>query len=301
MQTKKTPATIVPTNSNGATWQKLLDQILDKGLPVAPRGQATLELLGHQTKWCMGRPIIHVPGRKLSYKFMFAEAAWIMLGSDKVSEIAPYNKKIQDYSDDGETFFGAYGPKVVSQMEYVFNTLLNDRDSRQAVINIWRESPAPTKDFPCTLSLQWLIRDGWLHCFDTMRSNDAWWGTPYDVFNMSAISYALALALNSIEDFTKVGDNASQDVGLGKLYLTAASAHLYEPYFTEADALTKVKPLPSPNWVELFESFDTSPWRESIKHSASPMGMALELVGRHLGVLADMYRFKMPQALKDLK
>ena len=57
------------------------------------------------------------------------------------------------------------------------------------IINIWRENPRSSKDIPCTLSLQFFLREAsdqlWLHTIATMRSNDAWLGVPYDTFNFN--------------------------------------------------------------------------------------------------------------------
>ena len=89
------------------------------------------------------------------------------------------------------------------------------------MINIWRERPEDTKDVPCTVSLQFMIRNNRLHCFDTMRSSDIWLGSPYDVFNMS--SRYILLYLKSIDEVA-----IDHDIELGNLYLTAGSLHLYE-------------------------------------------------------------------------
>jgi thymidylate synthase len=55
-------------------------------------------------------------------------------------------KGITRFSDDGITFFGAYGPKIITQTSYIVNTLCNDQDSRQAVLSIWRENPKSSAD-----------------------------------------------------------------------------------------------------------------------------------------------------------
>ena len=109
--------------------------------------------------------------------------------------------------------------------------LEKDKSTRQAVINIWRENPRSSLDVPCTLSLQFFLREAsdelWLHTTATMRSNDVWLGTPYDTFNFSAISFYLCLLLNQRETKCK----------LGKLTIQAGSRHLYE---TDAHKLDDV-------------------------------------------------------------
>ena len=212
-------------------WIMLLGWVIDHGTWTFPRGKNCLEIQALQSSVDMKHPVITIPERKISNRFMLAEAIWIMSGSDSVEDIVPYNKNIAAFSDDGETFFGAYGPKICSQCTYVMKTLANDPWSRQAVINIWRENPRPTKDVPCTLSLQFLLRpsvqadkgasvEKWnLDCVATMRSSDLWLGYVYDVFNFSMVSAAIALDLIYFHGFK---------VDLGVLYLTAGSQHLYD-------------------------------------------------------------------------
>lgn len=205
-------------------WVSDLAFLLSEGSEVRPRGFLTREAIAYQSVVDMKRPIIVAPGRKLGYRFMAAEAAWILSGDDRVETIKPYSKDIANYSDDGETFFGAYGPKIRQQLDYVVDTLAKDQDSRQAIINIWRENPPATKDVPCTISAQWLIRDGMLHCLDTMRSSDIWLGHPYDMFNFSILSLGICLLLQERNVFVRPG----------ALVLTAGSKHLYERNFEAA-------------------------------------------------------------------
>jgi len=222
-------------NNADHVWFELIQKIMRQGLPYAPRGKETRELLGVQTQIDMRYPIVTNPGRKAGYKFMAAEAAWILSGDNRVSTISPYSRHISTFSDDGETFFGAYGPKIKEQLYYVASTLAADPDSRQAVINIWRENPrAGTKDVPCSLSVQFLIRNNKLHCQYTMRSSDAWLGWVYDVFNFTMLAGVVLLEL---------GQRYPQ-LELGLLTLTAGSQHIYETnYHDVAAVLTENTPL----------------------------------------------------------
>lgn len=198
-------------------WVRDLQHIFKNGHRVSPRGMLVYEVLGYGSIINMNDPIIANPLRKLGYKFMAAEAAWILGGDDRVETIAPYSKAISQFSDDGDRFFGAYGPKVHQQLAYAVGALRDDNDSRQAVINIWRENPGQSKDIPCTLSLQFMIRRGKLNCFATMRSSDLWLGHPYDIFNFSAASFLILLLLRA----------EGLELELGDLYLMAGSKHLY--------------------------------------------------------------------------
>ena len=223
-----------PGLSADQSWLNLIEKILRDGVEEFPRGKRTLEVIGCMSKLDMARPIVTVANRKLGYKFLAAEAWWIASGSNRVDEIAPYSKAISNFSDDGLTFRGAYGPKIQDQLPWVAEQLKNDVSTRQAVLAIWRERPGPTKDYPCTLGAQWLIRtaqDGkaYLHCQVTMRSSDAWLGFPYDVFNFSIQSAFLIGYLR-----TAYPDVFDYPIHLGQLTFTAGSQHLYEEHFEAA-------------------------------------------------------------------
>ena len=185
----------------------------------------------------MRRPVLLVPERKLSYQFMAAEAYWMLMGDDTVAGVAPWNKNISQFSDDGVKFFGAYGPKILDQLDYVVGKLLEDHDTRQAGLTIWREKPPKTKDVPCTVAMFFSLREGVdegvsaLEMNVFMRSNDVWLGTPYDVFNFSMVAHLVCCRLNQSNWLP------GSDVAPGMLRLTAASSHLYDTHWEAAAAL----------------------------------------------------------------
>jgi thymidylate synthase len=209
----------------------LLRNIFVDGNTVDVRGHSTCEVINNNFTINMCKPLITSSRRKLGYKFALAEAYWILSGDNRVETISPYSKIISKFSDDNITFFGAYGPKIINQFGYVVNCFACEPvseeklTSRQAVINIWRENPGKSKDIPCTLSVQFVIRQETedpslfsLHCIDTMRSSDAWLGIPYDVFNFSMLSAMICIELRRLTGFNIVP---------GKLYMNLASSHLY--------------------------------------------------------------------------
>lgn len=217
-------------------WLDALQDVLAHGDQVAPRGMLTRELPQRTLTVDMRYPVLGVPQRGLSYRFMAAEAYWILTGDDLVATIAPYNSRITAFSDDGERFFGAYGPKIVAQLPYVIDKLRADPDSRQAGLTIWRESPPTTKDVPCTVAIFFSIRDGKVNVHVFMRSSDLWLGVPYDIFNFSMLGHLICCLLNEDRAMAAM-------VAPGKLYLTAASSHLYETNWVNA-TICLANPLP---------------------------------------------------------
>jgi len=182
-----------------------------------------------------------VPERKLNYRFMAAEAAWILSGSNRLSSLLPFCKAMATFSDDGTFMRGAYGPKVMDQLGYVVDCLIHDSHTRQAVLAIWRERPGASKDIPCTLTMQFLLR--WnqlyhmpsLHTIVNMRSSDVWLGLPYDLFTFSMIAMAVIIELR------RRAAMALHGIALESSTLTifAGSQHLYATNFIAANEILR--------------------------------------------------------------
>ena len=203
------------TNS---VWQSKLEDIMfDYEHKVSPRGLNVKEIINGTYKVQMPA-CISLKSRNVNKAFMFAEAYWILSGSNRLEDVAKFMSGYRNFSDDQVFLRGAYGPKVVDQLPYVVDTLVNDNDSRQAVLTIWRERPGQSKDIPCTVAMQFFIRDSKLELVTTMRSNDIVLGFTYDVFTFSMIATAVQLLLRA----------RGVDVDLGSLHVNAGSLHIYE-------------------------------------------------------------------------
>lgn len=205
------------------SWAERCHVIATSGMEVIVRGRRTREFLFDTIICNLNYPIVSHPARKLNRNFMHAEAAWIIRGSDRLDEIEPHLKKFREYSDDGIRLAGAYGPMFVSQLSYVISAL-QDPTTRQAVMTIWRPSPRPSRDIPCTISLQFLIRCQMIHCLVSMRSSDAWIGLPYDIFCFSMMTRYVLCYL-------------PDDIMPGNLVITAGSRHIYEEDWEAAQAM----------------------------------------------------------------
>lgn len=226
----------LPTTATRA-WLGTIEDVILHGSSVAPRGQPTTEILQHTMVVDLSYPVVVAPTRVINEKFYGAEAFWMLSGDDTVAGIAPFNKNIAQFSDDGERFFGAYGPKIAEQIDYVVAKLLEDSDTRQAGLTLWRENPPATKDVPCTIAMFFNLRGDDpdnkvlnMHVF--MRSSDVWLGVPYDVFNFSMVAMQVMCRLNAAyrrEPTPYQGEERGwpRTASPGALHLTAASRHLY--------------------------------------------------------------------------
>ena len=234
-------------------WRDLVRDILGAGTGSSPRGQKVKELIGWQTTIDMKHPLVLAEGRITPgyFDFAFAEPTWIITGDNMLAPMMKAAPSFVRFSDDGRYMRGAYGPKIVDQLTYVVDSIVADPDTRQAVINIWRENPRGSKDVPCTLSLQFLVRSGQIHTVVSMRSSDAWLGWPFDVFSFSMIACWVALlSRERIEHYDHgrliAGRNwpdaerqKLSELKLGTLTLNAGSQHIYERDFEKTRAAIK--------------------------------------------------------------
>lgn len=213
------------------TWLSVMRRAV--GAPkISPRGMPTQELLHNTTSWEMEYPMILLAERRLNFKFMFAEAYWILSGSNSLEFLTPYCAEIAKFSDNGETLSGAYGVPLMEQAGAVLQKLVDEPDTRQAIITLWKPNFG-SKDVPCTVCLQFLIRNGRLDLSVYMRSSDIWLGLPYDVFTFSMIGWWITLNLRHIWD--------SRSLEVGRLNITAGSQHLYEQNKTRVSECLNAK------------------------------------------------------------
>lgn len=205
----------------------------------SPRGQKCREIIAPTIVVSNPRArLLANPGRDANYGFAVGEFFWYWLGKQDLESISYYNKRMPSFSNDGFTVNSAYGfrtrvKKYMSndavyktQWTHVRNELLRDPDSRRAVLII--ADPLDfavmetSKDVPCTLSLQFFVRDNKLHLHTTMRSNDAFWGLTYDFFSFTLLQECMMLELKAA---------GMKDLELGAYSHTAGSLHIYERHF----------------------------------------------------------------------
>jgi len=210
----------------GQVWLKHLAKIYDSGALVGSREGKTLELLNQSIEYSMSDSIVDVPERKINQKFIIDEADFAIHGGVS-PETTLLKKVLGPWIDKNGIYSGSYGPQYVSQLAYVLETLQNHEESRQAVMNIWQPNPRPQLNVPCLTQLHWLIRNGKLNCFATVRSSDTWLGLPNDMGVFALMSLHIADLL---------------DVGPGQMYVNIHSAHIYEKHFMDVEGLLAVYP-----------------------------------------------------------
>jgi len=183
--------------------------------------------------------IVTYPQRSLSLKYLVGELAFYFSGSDKLKFIKYYSKSWENKSDNNKTVNSCYGKKLcydrnrhnLTQFEYAYSQLIEDTDTRKAVMIIYDKHSADlkTKDLPCTMYLQFFIRHNRLYLITNMRSNDIWYGLSYDIpfFTIMQENMLVLLKENKIY----------KDLKLGSYLHNTGSLHLYEKDFMKVENL----------------------------------------------------------------
>lgn len=185
-----------------------IKKINKQGKKSSPRGMKIKELIGES--FILLNPnqsLCTLSSRKLNYKFATIERLEYISGVSNPDVLCIYNPNMKSYLNYNNTFDGAYGPRIGRQIEYIYNLLKKDKDTRQAIININSEvDKHETKDVPCTVSLQFFIRNNKLLLIVYMRSNDLLWGTPYDIsafcYIQMCLAYWLGIEVGYYQHFT---------------------------------------------------------------------------------------------------
>lgn len=208
-------------------YKESLKMLLDKGYKVNPRGLQTIELSPFYFKLNNPRTrIITNKSRNINLGFNIAEFLSIIGADDKVKTVSVLNSSVTAFSDNGDFFRGAYGPRLrtrhsIDQFEKVIEKLKNDTFSRQAIMVIFDPyyDYTQTKDVPCTISFHFLLRNNKLHMNTYMRSNDAMLGHVIDVFTFTMIQELIATEI---------------ECDLGTYNHFVGSFHLYEKDINKA-------------------------------------------------------------------
>ena len=210
--------------------------VRDRGKIVSPRGMETKELLSQRIVIVKPRQrCIVLPSRNDDIVAKVAETLWMIAGRDDIEWLSWYLPRAPQWSDDGKTWRGAYGPRLrqwdgaghhqVDQITQIAKKLVVDPDTRQAVISIWDPSTdlTPGKDIPCNNWLHFLIRDGKLHLNIAQRSSDVVWGfSGIDAFSWSVLHEMMAHWV---------------DAEVGDFTYFISSLHVYEKHYKKLDKI----------------------------------------------------------------
>ncbi|MBP1629568.1 MAG: thymidylate synthase [Bacteroidetes bacterium] len=239
--------------------------LLEQGVKRETRGKVCFELpepfmfkiTNPKARW------ITITERKWNVALAYAESLWIACGRNDLQMINRYLASMKDFSDDGISLRGGYGPRIrkyngsnndylinksfkkspispineIDQLQFVIECLKQDINTRQAIITIGdpnkdcfekTDELKQTKDFPCTRTLHFMKHptENKLNLTVHMRSNDLLWG---------------ASAVN-IFNFTFMQEYISHMVNLqvGEYFHIANNFHFYEDKKHIIESISKV-------------------------------------------------------------
>src|SRR5690606_21896038 len=111
-------------------------------------------------------------GRNLNQAISAAEAVQLIGGFSAPGILLRISNRFRQFMN-GDGFHGAYGSRIRMQIPSIVTKLQRDVNTRQAVATLWDpqlDNLSGMSDYPCTVALQFEIRDGRL-CMNTiMRS-----------------------------------------------------------------------------------------------------------------------------------
>lgn len=227
--------------------------VMGQGSLVDPRKMPTKEVLGVSFELKQPRNrLTTLPIRQWSSALAVGELAWHLRGDKDVEPLAFYTPRWRDFADNaGEVRGSCYGARIfgrtedqpTSQWDNVKELLSKDPNSRRAVLSFQSGAnvAAVTNDLSCTNTLQFLSREGKLHAFVSMRSNDVIWGVPYDLFLFTSLQELMAIELGQ---------------ELGSYHHYASSMHIYDRHYLLAEKISELS-------GERFESGHMPPMTDS--------------------------------------
>lgn len=191
---------------------------------VSSRNLTVNELLHRTIEIDSTKPISTFKNRHFSFRYLLGEFLWYLNGSFNPTFINKFTNFWSTLTDENNQVNSNYG-QIILQDQFVFayNTLVKDKYSRQAIMNINapKHQEKPTKDFPCTLNVLFYIRGEELNMRVHMRSQDIFYGLQYDVPWYSFVHQNMYLLLKEIYP----------NLRLGKYYHQMDNVHYYERHF----------------------------------------------------------------------
>jgi thymidylate synthase len=203
-------------------YARVIEEVLNAPDQVrSPRGRRCKEI----TPCVMAFPVgwyedglFESPVRSTDRKYLAGELMWYYHGLNDLECISRYSKFWAGIANDDGTLNSAYGWQLfrktndhgITEWQWAIESLQKDPDTRQAVMVLHapRMHRFGNKDVPCTLNVTFTRRDEYLDMVVTMRSNDLWFGVPYDVpFFISLLRNACLLLDLTPGNYTHIALN----------------------------------------------------------------------------------------------
>lgn len=181
---------------------------------------------------------IDFSGKNREFKSEFAQKffEFILAGGTDTSILFKHNPNVKRFKDDLASRNTAYGPRINAQLPGLIEELKRNPSTRRAVLTILHpddqillpEKHSGSKmEYPCTVSLIFLLRNKRLNLHVAMRSNNMTTTINYDLYNFICLQKWLT---------EKLQQNGV-DAKLGKYFHVCASAHILKHEIPLAQAI----------------------------------------------------------------
>lgn len=186
-----------------------------KGQGLYEMRNVTLVLDPEASTYCLGR----YP----SQEYLEKELDFYASGSRQLEDAVKMSKFWSKCSDDGKTINSNYGFLLFhdenkhgfTQFEHAINCLRNNPDSKKAVMTLYsKEHAYISNDNPCTLIINLYIQGDTLNMQVIMRSNDLWYGLPYDLPFFRVVHYTALAMLKRTYPNLELGYHIHQALNL---------------------------------------------------------------------------------------
>lgn len=169
--------------------------------------------------------------RNLKLSYLFNELVWYLFGDQNITFISKH-ASTWEYISYNHTVNSNYGFICLkqhlenysgNQVDWVIDKLTEDKETRQALINFNqpKHKSKEVKDFVCTISQQFFIRDNKLLSIVNVRSNDIIYGWSYDLPFFCFIQKIIYMKMLKIYP----------NLELGSMFQNIASMHIYQRHF----------------------------------------------------------------------
>lgn len=214
-------------------FEMVLDDLWnDPDFIASPRGMEVREIRDCSME--IDNPMLNIYTNKFRsspLKYIAAEILWYFSGTNNPTYIENYASLWKSLHNTDGTVNSSYGNLLFSeqnehgftQYDWVIQSLVKDKDSRQAFMhfNKPKHQFLENKDQVCTLQSLFHIRDNKLHMTLTMRSNDVIYGFMTDWAFFSVLQYHVYLHLRDYYP----------DLEMGSYTHISHSMHVYERHY----------------------------------------------------------------------
>ena len=228
---------MIKAKSFNIVYPKLLNKIIIQGEII--KEAKTIEIFPFSFQVSNPLPnLLRFKFLNFNYPSLIMKRLQILNGIANIKALCFYDPSLKNKIDPLTGLYdGAYGPRIKSQMDYIYQLLKQNPTSRRAVISIYNredQNKNLTFDVPSTISLQFLLRKQKLHLICYMRSNDLWNGLPFDVgifsFLQEVMASWLRIKLGTYTHFVGSAHIYLKDLQKVKKFLRGEKKMLEIPY-----------------------------------------------------------------------